>query len=172
MGFRDFRDFHEDFLDRESGFEDTRVRALMTDMVATATPDDTLADAARLMQECDCGALPVVDDEFRPVGMITDRDIALGLARRSKPAARVSVQECMTEDVATCRATDPVEVCLAVMADHQVRRVPVVDDDGVLIGIVSQSDLARHAQAHAGKGERREVTRVISAISEPVDACS
>ena len=160
----------DEFIPVGSGFEEARVGDLMTGSVATVTEADTVADAARKMQECDCGSLPVVDDHFRPVGMITDRDIALGIAPRSLNAKRVKVRDCMTEGVVLCELTDHVDRCLRLMATNQVRRLPVVNEEGTLAGIVSQADLARHAESHAGRGERRSVASMVSAISEPVAA--
>jgi CBS domain-containing protein len=156
-----------EFIPVENGFEDARVGDLMTGSVATVTESDTVADAARKMQECDCGALPVVDEHFKPVGIITDRDIALRIAPRALNAKRVRVSECMTGGVIHCEVTDHVDRCLRLMAANQVRRIPVVNEEGTLAGILSQADLARHADAHAGRGERRSVASMLSAVSEP-----
>jgi CBS domain-containing protein len=148
---------------------DARERAaeLMTEDVATVTPADSVSEAAVLMQECDCGSLPVVGRGGRPIGVITDRDIALFIAPRSLNASRVAVRECMTDEVVTAHVEDPIDECLQTMARHQVRRLPVVDDDGTLVGIISQADLARHADSHPGDGERRSVAKMVSKVSRP-----
>lgn len=160
----------DEFIPVGNGFEDSKVGDVMTGSVATVTEVDTVADAARKMLESDCGSLPVVDGQFHPVGMITDRDIALGIAPRALNARQVRVRDCMTDGVILCEVNDHVDKCLRLMATNQVRRLPVVNEDGTLAGIVSQADLARHAESHAGKGERRSIASMVSAISEPCDA--
>jgi CBS domain-containing protein len=157
----------DEFIPVGSGFEDARAGDLMTSPVASVLGTDSLADAAVKMREADCGALPVVDEQHHPIGMITDRDIALHVAPRGLDAKRVHVKDCMTENVVSCGLTDHVDRCLRLMARNQVRRLPVVDDAGLLTGIISQADLARHAEEHAGKGERRSVAAMVGAISEP-----
>jgi CBS domain-containing protein len=152
--------------DRESGFHD-RVADLMTEAVVTTSPGETLASAAQRMLDSDCGSLPVIDSDGRAVGVITDRDIAMFIAPRGLDATTVQVRECMSEDLVTCDMGDPVDRCLQRMADNQVRRIPVVDKRGYLVGILTQADLARHADAHRGNGERRSVASLVSAISEP-----
>jgi CBS domain-containing protein len=150
-----------------TGFGSECAGDLMTEGVAVVTADESVAEAARLMAEYDCGSLPVVDEWSRPIGFLTDRDIALFIAPRSLDAGAVRVRECMSEDVVACNVHDPLEQCLEVMARNQIRRLPVLNDDGSLAGIISQADLARDASAHAGTGRRRMVASMVSAISEP-----
>jgi CBS domain-containing protein/uncharacterized protein (DUF2267 family) len=144
-----------------------RASELMTEGVITVKPDDSVAIAACRMHEFDCGSLPVVEENGRPVGVITDRDIALFIAPRGLNAEHVQVVQCMTDQIVTCRVDDSVERCLSLMARHQIRRLPVVNEGDRLVGILSQADLARHAQAHSGHGERRQLANLLSAISEP-----
>ncbi len=117
-----------------------RISEVMTRDVKVANPDDTLQDAARIMSQIDCGCLPVSDGE-RLVGMITDRDIAIrAIAEGLGPDALVS--EVMTGDVKYCYESDACADIAANMGEIQLRRLPVVDKEKRLVGIVSIGDLA------------------------------
>jgi CBS domain-containing protein len=150
-----------------AGFGRERVGRVMTGAVATVRPTDKVQSAARLMEELDCGSLPVVDASGRPVGMITDRDIALHIAGRGLDSSEVDVRECMTEEVVSCPEDATIEDCLGLMSRRQVRRIPIVNPDGTLVGIVSQADFALDAAADSGSGKRRLVASMVSAVSEP-----
>jgi len=124
-----------------------RVEQLMTKQVQSCRPDDTLERAAQLMWDHDCGSLPVCSgaDASRTVGMITDRDIAMCGMFHPKPLCDLPVSEAMARNPRTCRPTDAIEDAEKIMRDAQIRRLPVVDDDGRLIGMISLADLAREA---------------------------
>jgi len=149
------------------GFDHEQVGRLMTSNVATSRPNDTVKVAARRMQECDCGSLPVTDSDGRPIGMITDRDVAIFIASQGLDSTTVEVRECMTEDIVACREDATIEHALELMARYQVRRLPIVNAAGFLVGIVSQADLALDAETHVGHGKRRSVASMVSAVSEP-----
>jgi CBS domain-containing protein len=141
-----------------------RVRDIMTPDPARCTPDTTAQAAAVLMRDNDCGSIPVVENTSsnRLVGTVTDRDLAIrGLAVGKGPETKIG--EMMTPRPVTCVAEDEVEDVRQVMMEQQVRRVPVVDTGGILVGIVAQADLARED----GAASDREVGRVVEAISEP-----
>lgn len=141
-----------------------RVKQVMTANPACCTPQSTAREAAALMRDHDCGSIPVVENMQgkRVVGIVTDRDLAVrGLARGHGPDT--PVRELMTDDPVTCVPEDNVEDLRQVMVEELVRRVPVVDADGILVGIVAQADLARVE----GAASDREVGRIIEAISEP-----
>jgi CBS domain-containing protein len=124
------------------------VRDIMTADVIVASPDDDLMRAAQLMESNDFGSLPIGEDG-RLIGMLTDRDITIrGVARGLGPDAKV--REVMTTDVECVRDTDSVAEAAARMEDMQVRRLPVVDDDDKLVGIVSLGDLAQTEPDDAG----------------------
>lgn len=125
------------------------VREAMTRDVKTVTPDTTIREAARIMGECDIGALPVSDGE-RLAGMVTDRDIAVrAVAIGRGPDALVS--EVMTLDVLYCHEDEDIGHIAENMAEKQVRRLPVVDVDKRLIGIISLADVADARADEAGE---------------------
>jgi CBS domain-containing protein len=139
----------------------------MTKRVASVHPATSVERAARLMEECDCGSLPVVGDNGVLVGMVTDRDIAIRIVARGRDARNALVADCMTERVFACYANESIAECMRQMARHQVRRMPIVDDRGRLVGILAQGDLARHVGHHPVPEERRELANVVAALSEP-----
>jgi CBS domain-containing protein len=141
-----------------------RVRDIMTPDPASCTPDSSAGEAARLMRDNDCGSIPVVESSQRKklVGTVTDRDLAVrGLAEGKGPDT--PIQELMTASPVTCGPDDEVETVREVMVARLVRRVPVVDDRGALVGIVAQADIAREE----GAASDQEVGRIVEAISEP-----
>jgi len=147
-----------------------RVGDVMTSDVCTIHFSDSAENAARAMVRRDCGALPVVSDSGRLIGMITDRDIVTRVVARGLDPRRARVDECMSDRVFACYEEDLIESCLWLMSRHQVRRIPVVDDRDRVVGVVSQADLARHAVAFPGHGERRSFAEVVCAVSEPTPA--
>ena len=147
--------------------DDIRLDELMTRRVTSVYPTTSVERAVRLMDESDCGALPVVGNNGVLMGMVTDRDIAIRVIGRGRDARRAIVADCMTERVFACYPNESVAECMRQMASRQVRRIPIVDDHGRLVGIVAQADLARHAARHAARAERHALTEVVSAVSEP-----
>src|SRR5215216_4818873 len=123
------------------------VQAIMTSNPACCIPDTPLPDVARMMVQCDCGAIPVVDnrDSGRLVGIITDRDITCRTVAQGKDPLDLTAQDCMTASVASVTPNDSLQQCEQLMEDRQVRRIPVVDGNGCCCGIVSQADIARMA---------------------------
>ncbi|MDE3155444.1 MAG: CBS domain-containing protein [Acidobacteriota bacterium] len=140
-----------------------KVRDLMVRTVVSCTADTTLAQAAELMHAHNCGALPVVDAAGRVYGMVTDRDICMGVAPRHLPPAHIAVREVMAHRVHACGPDDDVLVTLATMRGHGVRRLPVIDDSGHLEGIVSVSDVIR-VEGRAGVPEH-EILDTLREIS-------
>jgi len=133
-----------------------QVKQCMTPDVRVVSPDDTIERAAQIMARIDAGVLPVGDGD-RLIGMITDRDIAIrGVAEGCSPSARV--RDIMSQEVKYCYDDDDTEEVLENMAEIQVRRMPVVNHDKRLVGIVSISDLARDEEREAGEA-LRDITR-------------
>jgi CBS domain-containing protein len=118
------------------------VAELMTRNTTSVRADQTLADAAQLMWDTDCGALPVVDGP-RVIGMITDRDICMATWSRGAPPSALSVTDAMSQNLAFCSANDSIARAEAIMESNQVRRLPVLDAEHNLKGILSLADIAR-----------------------------
>ena len=127
-----------------------KIKDLMTTDVRTCTPDTTMAEAAHLMWEGDCGILPVVDDG-ELVGVVTDRDMYIALATQNARASRLKVGAVATKKLATCAPEDDVQAALATMKQARVRRLPVVGFGGTVLGILSMNDIVLAA------GARKEV---------------
>ncbi len=134
------------------------VRELMTTAPITVQPDATLGEVAVLMKQEDCGSIPVVEDG-RLVGIVTDRDIVIrGIAAGSDPKTQ-RVSTVMSADPVTIRPDDDLADAEKVMADRQIRRLPVVEN-GKLVGIIVTAQIARAA-------DKRKVGETIKEISEP-----
>jgi CBS domain-containing protein len=149
------------------GVDEARASDVMTREVITVFRDDTVERAGRLMGECDCGSLPVINRDGRLIGMVTDRDIAVRIAGRGLDPRYARVDECMTDEVIACHVNDSIRDCMRTMSRHKIRRLPIIYDRERVIGIISQSDLARFAGFSQGHGERRAVADTLRAISEP-----
>lgn len=131
---------------------------VMTPDPACCRPTTTLDLVARMMAQNDCGEIPVVDVADRPIGVITDRDIVCRVVAESMNPMAHTAEAYMTRPVVTVRVDAPLEAVLACMKEHRVRRVPVVDDRGCLVGIVAQADLARVLPEDALRGLVRAVS--------------
>jgi len=151
------------------------VQDLMTWKAASVRPEQTLDAAAQLMWNCDCGAIPVVDDDSKLVGIVTDRDICMAAWSRGRVLGQISVAEVMSRDVFRCHPDDSVMGAEALMRDSQIRRLPVVDREQRLLGILSLADIARAADAAPKLGFDRHAsgdglaTTLASICRSPVD---
>jgi CBS domain-containing protein len=114
----------------------------------------------------------VVGDNGVLVGIVTDRDIVLRVVARGRDARNALVADCMTERVVACYGEESVAECMRQMAQHQVRRLPIVDQRGHLVGILAQGDLARHARNHPNDEDHRALTTVVAAVSQPASRLS
>lgn len=145
-----------------------RVEELMTGQVATCRADATLADAARIMWEHDCGSVPVVEDD-RLVGIVTDRDALMAAFTRGRRLDELAVDAAMARDVRTCQPRDHIQNAERVMREAKVHRLPVVDYNGRLVGILALADLARHVHTGlwAASGlSAQSVALTLASISE------
>lgn len=138
----------------------TQIRDVMTRDVRTVRPDDTLRRAAQCMDELNVGALPVCEGEDL-VGMVTDRDITVRGVAQGRPADECTVAEVMSASVRSCYEDQEVDDVLDEMSDVQIRRLPVVDRQQKLVGIVSLGDLSERG------GEQRRVAEALRDISSP-----
>jgi len=142
------------------------ISELMSKDPCTVTPDTPVSEAARLMKEEDVGMVPVIErvggaeTRGRLVGVITDRDIAIRTVAEGR-AVDSPVRDVMSSGVRTAKPGDSVESVMELMGNEQVRRVPIVDERGSLVGVVSQADLARKAKNEG------HVERTVEQISQP-----
>jgi len=141
---------------REKSNKNVNVGALMSQDVHTCHPLDSLHFAARLMWDHDCGSVPVVDQNL-VVGMLTDRDICMAAYTQGRSLHHLTVRDAMSRQVHSCHADDALSTAGQIMAVHQVRRLPVIEEDGRLVGIISLSDLAREC-ARSSKQSKNDVT--------------
>jgi len=134
----------------------------MTRNPVCAQPEDTVANVARLMKEKDIGPVPIVEDKIskKLLGIVTDRDLAIKVVAEGRDPKTTTVKEVMTKDVVTCRADDDIESTLAAMSRNQLRRIPVVDDSNMLVGIIAQADVATRMD------EPEKTAEVVKEISQ------
>ena len=125
-----------------------KVKDIMTANPACCTAETALQEVAHMMLDNDCGEIPVVDSaqSRRPIGVITDRDIVCRAVAQGKNTASLTAGDCMTNPCLTVRPDDSLEDCIKVLEESQIRRVPVVDGQGICCGIVAQADIARTAK--------------------------
>ena len=141
-----------------------KVREAMTQDVRLASPDQTICDAAKIMAQIDAGALPVEQDD-RLVGVITDRDIAVRAVAAGK-APDTKVRDVMSREVLYCYDDQDLDAVIRNMGTIKVRRLPVVNRDKRLVGIVSFGDLARHHEATMEERALRELSKPGGAHSQ------
>lgn len=145
-----------------------KVDRIMAKEVVTCGPEDSLDSIALLMWNHDCGAVPIVGSDRHPLGMITDRDIAMASALQHKPLWQISAQEVANgRKVVTCRSSASAEEAVRKMGEHGVRRLPVIDGSGRVEGLLSLDD----AVCHTGLGKGDESSslpyeEVLSALKE------
>ncbi|HJU12663.1 MAG TPA: CBS domain-containing protein [Candidatus Binataceae bacterium] len=132
-----------------------KVHEIMTSAVECCTPSDTAHKAAEFMREADAGVIPVIVSKDDPtvIGVVTDRDLCMDVVARGRHPDEVKVNECMTRNVVMCRPEDEVERAADLMAEKQIRRMPVVNDKGAILGIVSLADVARSSRSASEIGE-------------------
>lgn len=139
-----------------------KAREIMTANPESVTPADCVETAARVMRDADVGIVPVVDDDEhrRLRGVITDRDIAVRCVAEGR-TGECSVRDLMSDDLVTARPDDDVRLVMDRMKAEQLRRIPIVDDNNRLIGIVAQADLALEGATERAVGD------VVERISQP-----
>lgn len=140
-----------------------KAQDIMTPEPVIVTPDTPLDEAARLMKDQNVGMLPVVEAEGSKqlIGVITDRDIAMRHVAEGHGSTDCAVREAMTEHVSTCTPDTEVDEVMDLMGREQVRRIPIVDERGSLVGIVAQADIVLEAE------DEKKAEKTIEKISEP-----
>ena len=136
---------------------------VMTKNIVCCLPDESVLKAAQLMKNSDIGSVPVVEnnENRKLVGIISDRDLAIRVVGEGCDSGTVKVKEVMTKEVITCRAVDDAQRALDLMADNQLRRIPIVDNNNRVIGIIAQADVATRLN------QPEKTAEVVKDISEP-----
>jgi len=142
-----------------------KVERLMNRDVATCRPNDVGDCAAKIMWERDCGFVPVVDERFRVLGVVTDRDLCMAAYTQGMSLSELRVHSAMSQEVFSCRPDDDLATAEKAMREHQVRRLPVADETGRLKGILSLSDITREAAKEA-KAQSKNVEVSYSEVVE------
>lgn len=133
---------------------------VMTPSPTACQPQHTAIEAAELMRREDCGMVPVVSEHNKLIGVLTDRDIVLKVIAEGRDPRNTAVSEVMSTDLITCLPQETIETVMEQMATRQVRRIPIVERDGSLVGIVAQADIATRLS------NAQETGQVVQAISE------
>jgi CBS domain-containing protein len=150
-----------------------KIQEVMQRNVSFCCESDSLNIAAQMMWDNDCGCLPVItaNGEGAVVGMLSDRDICMAAYTQGKLLADIPVTVAMAKSVLSCKPGDDLALAAAVMREARIHRIPVLDDAGAVVGIVSLSDIARQSlgigDSKVALGAQAEVTRTLAAICEP-----
>jgi len=129
-----------------------KVCDVMTKFVVCCKPESNVGEAVELLWRHNCGILPVVNDERKLIGVITDRDICIALGTRNRLAGDVKVGEVASKTVFSCLADDEIHSAMLTMAEHHVRRLPVVNHQNVPVGILSMDDVISHGDMKKWEG--------------------
>jgi CBS domain-containing protein len=140
------------------------VKEIMNTAVATCAPETDLAAAIAVMRDRHCGFLPVIDARGAVAGVLTDRDACLAAGDSHRPAQRISVLEAMSAPAFSCLADENVKAALATMGRHRIRRLPVVDKSGRLLGVLSMDDVV-HAPQRRGGPTAEDIVSALKAIT-------
>ena len=141
-----------------------KIKALMISDVKCCSTQDTLNTAAQIMWDNDIGAVPVVDEDGRLRGMLTDRDVCMAAYLRGITLKDAITASVMTQRVFSCTPEDDLSEARKLMREKQLRRIPVVDSNGRVAGIISIADIAQWAQEQAQASTDAELTRVMASV--------
>ena len=146
-----------------------KVQEIMTKDPDCCLPKDSVQKAAKIMKIIDAGVVPVVASGLnqKVIGIVTDRDLCLGVIAEGRDPATAMVEECMTGKVIICRPNDELQHAVRLMEENQIRRIPVVEDDGTLVGIISLADIAQAEMVDPAKAGN-----TLKGVSEPSVAAS
>jgi CBS domain-containing protein len=140
--------------------KDPKVSEFMTKQPTCVTPRTPLEQVARLMKDCDCGAIPIVGDDTFPIGIITDRDIVIRAVAEGKDVSTLTAGDIMSAPATTIVENASLDDCREALELGQIRRIIVVDRSGKTTGIVAQADIANHLK-------KKHVGELLRAISKP-----
>jgi CBS domain-containing protein len=139
-----------------------KCKDIMTKYLKMCRPDATVKDAAEIMEELNCGVVPIVDENNKIQGIVTDRDIALYATLHGREHEKTRLKEFMRKNVITCHPEDDIDTAINKMKENKIRRIPVVDDENKVIGLISIGDLA--ITTH----KEHEIFETLENISSPV----
>ena len=136
---------------------------VMTKNPACSLPTDVVSKAAQLMKKENVGSIPVIESEQtkKLIGIVTDRDLALQIVADGRDPKSTKVADVMTHRIITCRVDDDIQKAVDAMSEHQLRRIPVVDNDYKIVGIISQADVATRVD------QPEKTARMVKEISQP-----
>lgn len=137
-------------------------REIMTRTPYCCQTTDNAKEAARMMQEANVGSMPVIDRDNRLVGIVTDRDLAMKVVAQGRSGHETPVEQVMSRNPLTAKPDDDVQRVFSLMAEHQIRRIPIVNDNQQVVGIVSQADIALRTN------NDRSVAEVVEEVSKPL----
>ena len=140
------------------------VLQIMTGCPKHCSPEMNLAQAAERLWSAGCGALPVLNSEGKAIGIITDRDICIALGTRDKRASELTVAQVMSEKLYACHPDEEIHSALHTMRAHKVRRLPVVDNEGKLVGMLCASDVLLHARHDDGSGTELSYENIVNTL--------
>jgi CBS domain-containing protein len=144
-----------------------KISEVMSHPAVTCPASDTMENAARLMWEFDCGMIPLVNDDGRLAGVITDRDICMAAYTQGRPLRTIPIASAMAKAPVAVHAADTIESAEDLMRDNQIRRLPVLDESGRPIGVLSLNDLARLTARAQRSHEDRKLVETLAATCEP-----
>lgn len=144
-----------------------QVKDIMTKEPQCCTSDKNLVQAAKMIKDCDCGAIPVVNDEQdrKPIGIITDRDITIRAVAEGRIPSQTKVKECMSVQVVSISPEASLEQCAEIMEERQVRRLVVVNRDGKCLGIIVQAQVARAAPKEIAGELLKEISQSVPELA-------
>ncbi len=150
-----------------------KVKRLMITQVGSCPSHENLKRAAQVMCELDCGCIPIIDPDSKVVGMLTDRDICMAAYKKGRVLGEIPVSSAMSREVHGCLPEDDLTVAELIMGNKRVRRLPVIDNEGRLVGLLSLTDIARRAAKEEGKKrvlkglKPTEVAHTLAGICQP-----
>ncbi len=136
---------------------------VMTKNPVCCLPSDNVVKVAEMMKQTNIGSIPVIENEQtrKLVGIVTDRDLAMKIVAEGRESKSTKVEAVMTHKVVTCHADDDFQKALAAMSEHQLRRIPIVDNNNKILGIIAQADVAVRVN------QPEKTAEVLKEISEP-----
>lgn len=150
-----------------------KVRDAMMDRPCYCRAENNLGSATELMWKANCGFLPVQSADGKVIGVITDRDVCIALGTRNCPAGEVSVGEVMSRKLYTCAADDDIHMALQTMREAKIRRLPVIAENGRLVGVLAMDDILYRAEPRSGGNEPEmssdEVVRTFRSMAQRGD---